>query len=89
MAREKYLMNTFQNKSNELKEIFEPFEEPRDKFLQLMDMAKESTSFNKVDRNEKNKISGCTSQAWVVVKKNSDDSSCTFIWVQNGDGSCL
>ena len=42
--------------------------------LQLMDMAKESTSFNRLDRNEKNKISGCTSQAWVVVIKNIDDT---------------
>lgn len=67
-------MNTFQNKLNELKELFEMFEEPRDKFLQLMDMAKESTSFNRLDRNEKNKISGCTSQAWVVVIKNIDDT---------------
>jgi len=39
-----------------------------------MDMAKESTMFNKSDRNETNKIDGCTSQAWVVVKKNNDDT---------------
>lgn len=67
-------MNTFQDKLNELKELFEIFEDPKDKFIQLMDMAKESTIFNKSDRNETNKIDGCTSQAWVVVKKNSDDT---------------
>ena len=61
-------MNTFQDKLNELKELFEIFEDPKDKFIQLMDMAKESTIFNKSDRNETNKIDGCTSQAWVVVK---------------------
>jgi len=67
-------MNTFQDKLNELKELFEIFEDQKDKFIQLMDMAKESTIFNKSDRNETNKIDGCTSQAWVVVKKNSDDT---------------
>lgn len=67
-------MNTFQDKLNELKELFEIFEDPKDKFIQLMDMAKESTIFNKSDRNETNKIDGCTSQAWVVVKKNNDDT---------------
>lgn len=67
-------MNTFQDKLNELKELFEIFEDPKDKFIQLMDMAKESTIFNKSDRNEINKIDGCTSQAWVVVKKNNDDT---------------
>jgi len=67
-------MNTFQYKLKELKELFEIFEDPKDKFIQLMDMAKESTMYKKSDRNEKNKITGCTSQAWVVVKKNNNDT---------------
>jgi cysteine desulfuration protein SufE len=67
-------MNTFQYKLKELKELFEIFEDPKDKFIQLMDMAKESAIYKKSDRNEKNKITGCTSQAWVVVKKNNNDT---------------
>jgi cysteine desulfuration protein SufE len=67
-------MNTFQYKLKELKELFEIFEDPKDKFIQLMDMAKESTIYKKSDRNEKNKITGCTSQAWVVVKRNNNDT---------------
>ena len=67
-------MNTFEYKLKELKELFEIFEDPKDKFIQLMDMAKESTIYKKSDRNEKNKITGCTSQAWVVVKKNNNDT---------------
>ena len=67
-------MNSFQYKLKELKELFEIFEDPKDKFIQLMDMAKESTIYKKSDRNEKNKITGCTSQAWVVVKKNNNDT---------------
>ena len=67
-------MNTYQDQLNDLRDLFEIFEDPKDKFIQLMDMAKESTLFNKSDRNEKNKINGCTSQAWVVVKKNDDNT---------------
>ena len=67
-------MNTYQDQLNDLRDLFEIFEDPKDKFIQLMDMAKESTLFNKFDRNEKNKINGCTSQAWVVVKKNNDNT---------------
>ena len=67
-------MNTYQDQLNDLRDLFEMFEDPKDKFIQLMDMAKESTLFNKFDRNEKNKINGCTSQAWVVVKKNNDNT---------------
>ena len=67
-------MNTYQDQLNDLRDLFEMFEDPKDKFIQLMDMAKESTLFNKYDRNEKNKINGCTSQAWVIVKKNNDNT---------------
>ena len=56
----------------DLREIFELFEDPKDKFIQLMDMAKESNVLDVSDRIDKNKIIGCTSQAWVLVTKNKD-----------------
>jgi len=59
---------------NDLHNLFSIFEEPTDKFIQLMDMAKESSSFQSDERIEKNKINGCTSQAWVIVSKNSDET---------------
>ena len=63
---------TFKNKLNDVREIFELFEDPKDKFIQLMDMAKESKVLDLSDRVDKNKIIGCTSQAWVLVTENKD-----------------
>ena len=51
-----------------LKEIFEIFENPKDKFLQLMDMAKDHKPLSDKDKIESNKIYGCSSQAWVIAK---------------------
>jgi cysteine desulfuration protein SufE len=60
------------DKLNDLREIFELFEDPKDKFIQLMDMAKESKVLDLSERVDKNKIIGCTSQAWVLVTENKD-----------------
>lgn len=57
-----------------LKELFMLFEDPKDKFVQLMDMAKESEQLKENEKVEQNKINGCTSRAWVVTKQNSDDT---------------
>ena len=60
-----------------LREIFEIFENPKDKFLQLMDMAKDQKPLHKDDKKELNKIYGCSSQAWVVAK-NHENNTYTF-----------
>lgn len=57
-----------------LRELFMLFEDPKDKFVQLMDMAKESEHLKDNEKIEKNKINGCTSRAWVVTEQNSDDT---------------
>ena len=66
-------MNMQQQLTN-LRELFMLFEDPKDKFVQLMDMAKESEHLKENEKIEKNKINGCTSRAWVVTKQNSDDT---------------
>ena len=48
------------------------FEYRKYQFIQLMDMAKESGVLSDSEKRDKNKIYGCTSQAWVVSKKNED-----------------
>ena len=58
----------------DLKEIFMLFEDRKDKFVQLMDMAKETGGLDKNERIDTNKINGCTSQAWVVADANDDDT---------------
>ena len=61
-----------QEKLKSLNELFSMFEDRKDQFVQLMDMAKESGVLSKNEKIDKNKIYGCTSQAWVVSKKNED-----------------
>ena len=57
-----------------LRELFMLFEDPKDKFVQLMDMAKESGQLKENEKVERNKINGCTSRAWVVTEQNGDDT---------------
>ena len=73
MARKSQLMN-IQEQLNELGEIFMLFEDPKDKFVQLMDMAKESEKLSDNEKIDVNKISGCTSRAWVVADSNGNDT---------------
>ena len=58
---------TVSEKLSELKDVFELFDNPKDKYIQLMDMGKKSQVLLPEERNDKNKIFGCTSQAWVVT----------------------
>ena len=65
---------TIKEELNILREVFILFEDPKDKFVQLMDMAKESGNLSDAEKIDINKINGCTSQAWVVGKINADDT---------------
>ena len=58
---------TVSEKLNELKDIFNLFDNPKDKYIQLMDMGRKSQELLSEERNDKNKIYGCTSQAWIVT----------------------
>ena len=63
-----------QQQLTDLRELFMLFEDPKDKFVQLMDMAKESEQLKENEKVEQNKINGCTSRAWVVTEQNGDDT---------------
>ena len=63
-----------QQELTSLRELFMLFEDPKDKFVQLMDMAKESGQLKENEKVERNKINGCTSRAWVVTEQNGDDT---------------
>ena len=56
---------------SDLNDIFIIFEDPKDKFVQLMDMAKESERLTEIEKTDHNKINGCTSKAWVVAENNT------------------
>ena len=71
-----------QQQLTSLREVFMLFEDPKDKFVQLMDMAKESEQLEDNEKVEQNKVNGCTSRAWVVAEQNSDD---TYIFRTDSD----
>jgi len=61
---------TVRDRLSELEVLFSIFDNPKDKFVQLMDMAKDLDPLAENEKIKKNQIYGCSSQAWVVVKKN-------------------
>ena len=63
---------TVSEKLNELKDIFNLFDNSKDKYIQLMDMGRKSQELLPEERNDKNKIYGCTSQAWIVTDSYDD-----------------
>ena len=70
------------SKLNEIREILLLFDDPKDKFVQLMDMAKESSTLDNEQKIDENKIRGCTSQAWLIAELNDDD---TYVFKTDSD----
>ena len=52
-----------------IRDEFSIFGDPRDKYVYLVDLAKNLDGLSKEEKNEENRIHGCTSQAWVTCKK--------------------
>ena len=61
------------NTLNEIEELFSIFDDPKDRLVQLMDIAKESGGITDNQRTDKAKVSGCTSQAWVICEKKDNN----------------
>ena len=55
---------------NIIKDEFSVFSDPRDKYVFLVDLAKGLEGLDDQEKNEINRIHGCTSQAWVTRKIN-------------------
>ena len=65
-------MPTIEAQLAEFNELFSYFDDPMDKFAQIIDMGKSSKGLDNIDKNESTKITGCTSQAWLKCSQNSD-----------------
>ena len=65
-------VTSIEQELDNLYDLFSIFDDRKDQFIQIMDMAKESNSLSDEYKTDLNKISGCTSQAWVISKKNED-----------------
>ena len=60
------------SKINEIKDMFALFDDPMDKYIQIIELGKKNIPLNDKDKKDINRIYGCTSLAWVkVTKKNN------------------
>ncbi len=75
-------MKTIQQTLEEISADFEILPDPKDKFVQLLDLGKQSSGLPSKLKTEQNKIYGCMSQAWVVGKKQPD---LTFVFQTDSD----
>ena len=60
------------SKIKEINEMFIYFDNPMDKYAQIIDLGKNSKGIITKLKNEDNKIHGCMSLAWVIVNKNEN-----------------
>tara|TARA_B100000029_G_scaffold216802_1_gene214579 strand:- start:2620 stop:3033 length:414 start_codon:yes stop_codon:yes gene_type:complete len=58
------------NKMKEMKELFSVFDDPMDKYTQIIELGKKNKGLNEIDKTDKNRIYGCASLAWVKTIKN-------------------
>ena len=59
-------------KIEEIKDMFMIFDDPMDKYMQIIELGKKNPGIEENDKNDKNRIYGCTSLAWVKVIKNKN-----------------
>ena len=75
-------MKSIQQTMDEISTDFEILPDPKDKFVQLLDLGKQSSGLPSKLKTEQNKIYGCMSQAWVVGTKQPD---LTFVFQTDSD----
>ena len=54
----------------EIEDMFLVFDDPMDKYTQIIEFGKKNFGLNEEEKNETNRIYGCTSLAWVKTEKN-------------------
>ena len=59
------------SKIDDIKNMFELFDDPMDKYTQIIELGKKNIPLEDSDKNDINRVYGCTSLAWIkVIKKN-------------------
>jgi len=67
-------MTTIQDTMTLIKDEFSIFNEPQEKYVLLVDLAKKSSGLPSEKQTDKNKVNGCISQAWIIADKQTDDT---------------
>ena len=68
-------MNSIEKTLQLINEEFSIFSDPKDKYVYLIDLGKENNGISFDQKNKKNKIQGCTSQAWIIIDQNDKNYS--------------
>ena len=50
------------------------FDDLEDKYRYIIDLGKTSPSLSEEDKNEKNKVDGCASQVWFLIKEKEENN---------------
>ena len=58
----------------EIKEMFAMFTDPLDMYAQLIDIGKNAHNMSSAEKTDENIVKGCTSKAWMVISKLSNNS---------------
>ena len=71
-------------KIKDIREMFEVFDDPMDKYIQIIELGKKNSGLDEKEKNDTNRIFGCASLAWVKTKRDNltyaiDTDSDTFI----------
>ncbi|MBT3300568.1 MAG: SufE family protein [Candidatus Marinimicrobia bacterium] len=56
----------------DMQDLFNFFDDPKDKYAQLIDFGQKAPGLKKEDFIEENRIYGCSSNAWVKIIKNEN-----------------
>jgi cysteine desulfuration protein SufE len=56
----------------DLNEMFSVFDNPIDKYSQLIELGKNNSGISTPYKNESNRISGCASMAWIITRKKNN-----------------
>ncbi len=67
-------MNMIQDTMTVIKDEFSIFDEPQEKYVFLVDLAKKSSGLPPEKQTDNNKVNGCISQAWIIADKQTDDT---------------
>ena len=60
------------NRILKIRDMFEVFDDPMDKYTQIIEFGKKNTGLNDNDKTADTRIFGCASLAWVSTNKSED-----------------
>ena len=60
------------NRILKIRDMFEVFDDPMDKYTQIIEFGKKNTGLKDNDKTDNNRIFGCASLAWISTRKSKN-----------------